>query len=450
MRTLEGAVRSLQNACRDARDDAKELREENARLRVLLETHGQSSSSSHDYIPPPQSFAPPPSFQGSPHVSDLTAQPPVPQSYTTFSGGGGGASQDPQWPFDMNFDHTTPDFSPLSSGSGSLPQAPSPSYLPDLSGAGGQSGSYYAPSSRSLSPSPFGEAANPPPTHHSSLDSSFNHLSIFGSNSGNNEFPLHFPQGDAVEWNPAMLYAASPDPNTQQQQQQQQYEEQQRELDRHETVKANKARRPSETGDGNHESLDRNDTLKATARPSTGRDHRYRPYSAADAAGHQHVPFVGKLEEEPQLYGHFRSGSSASSSSSYNSLLDSSGNDALPTPLMRADSRRHSFPVASNNNNSAIEDSPSPSHVDPKESDDEALSYTLAVLKSQAFGTVRKSRVRTKRPSAANDAAKVAMHALNARALSLGLDIVPTDGGSGGSNPRRLRSQRGPNDMDNS
>lgn len=242
-----------------------------------------------------------------------------------------------------------------------------------------------------------------------------------------------------------MLYAASPDPNMQQQQ----YEEQQRELDRHETVKANKARRPSETGDGNHESLDRNDTLKATARPSTGRDHRYRPYSAADAAGHQHVPFVGKLEEEPQLYGHFRSGSSASSSSSYNSLLDSSGNDAHPTPLMRADSRRHSFPIAST---SAIEDSPSPSHNDPKESDDEALSYTLAVLKSQAFGTVRKSRVRTKRPSAANDAAKVAMHALNARALSLGLDIVPTDGGAGGSgsNPRRLRSQRGPNDMDNS
>ncbi|KAG8875902.1 hypothetical protein FRB97_004638 [Tulasnella sp. 331] len=53
-----------------------------------------------------------------------------------------------------------------------------------------------------------------------------------------------------------------------------------------------------------------------------------------------------------------------------------------------------------------------------------ALSNTLAVIKAQAFGNVRKTRARNKRTSASAGAAKAAVEILEARGLSLGIDIA--------------------------
>ncbi|KDQ08488.1 hypothetical protein BOTBODRAFT_37928 [Botryobasidium botryosum FD-172 SS1] len=50
------------------------------------------------------------------------------------------------------------------------------------------------------------------------------------------------------------------------------------------------------------------------------------------------------------------------------------------------------------------------------------LSNTLAVIKAQSFGTLRKSRGKTK-PSRSENAVKVAMEVLNARGLGLGLGL---------------------------
>ncbi|KIO23928.1 hypothetical protein M407DRAFT_26629 [Tulasnella calospora MUT 4182] len=52
-----------------------------------------------------------------------------------------------------------------------------------------------------------------------------------------------------------------------------------------------------------------------------------------------------------------------------------------------------------------------------------AMSNTLAVIKAQAFGNVRKTRARAKKHPASGDAAKAALEILEARGLGLGLDI---------------------------
>lgn len=52
-----------------------------------------------------------------------------------------------------------------------------------------------------------------------------------------------------------------------------------------------------------------------------------------------------------------------------------------------------------------------------------AMSNTLAVIKAQAFGNVRKTRARAKKNPASGDAAKAALEILEARGLGLGLDI---------------------------
>ncbi|KAG8962415.1 hypothetical protein FRC00_009621 [Tulasnella sp. 408] len=56
-------------------------------------------------------------------------------------------------------------------------------------------------------------------------------------------------------------------------------------------------------------------------------------------------------------------------------------------------------------------------------SDPAAMSNTLAVIKAQAFGNVRKTRARAKKNPASGDAAKAALEILEARGLGLGLDI---------------------------
>ena len=74
-----------------------------------------------------------------------------------------------------------------------------------------------------------------------------------------------------------------------------------------------------------------------------------------------------------------------------------------------------------------------------------AMSNTLAVIKAQAFGTVRKSRVRARR-SGADSAAKVAMEALQARGLGMGLDVdldlSPTGSGETSVSGRRQRQRK--------
>jgi hypothetical protein len=88
--------------------------------------------------------------------------------------------------------------------------------------------------------------------------------------------------------------------------------------------------------------------------------------------------------------------------------------------LVRSHSRRHTFPV------SPISPE-SPEDEDEEGEMQQKLSNTLAVIKAQAFGTVRKTRTKTKR-TGADAAANVAMEVLRARALGLGLDMGSTVG----------------------
>ena len=52
------------------------------------------------------------------------------------------------------------------------------------------------------------------------------------------------------------------------------------------------------------------------------------------------------------------------------------------------------------------------------------MSNTLAVIKAQAFGNVRKTRTRAKKVGGSGEAAKAALEVLEARGLGLGLDIA--------------------------
>ncbi|KAG8908103.1 hypothetical protein FRB99_000547 [Tulasnella sp. 403] len=54
---------------------------------------------------------------------------------------------------------------------------------------------------------------------------------------------------------------------------------------------------------------------------------------------------------------------------------------------------------------------------------DSAMSNTLAVIKAQAFGNVRKTRARAKKNPQSGEAARAAIEILEARGLGLGLDI---------------------------
>lgn len=53
-----------------------------------------------------------------------------------------------------------------------------------------------------------------------------------------------------------------------------------------------------------------------------------------------------------------------------------------------------------------------------------SMSNTLAVIKAQAFGNVRKTRARAKKNPTSGEAAKAALEILEARGLGLGLDIA--------------------------
>ncbi|KAG9000901.1 hypothetical protein FRB93_012506 [Tulasnella sp. JGI-2019a] len=89
--------------------------------------------------------------------------------------------------------------------------------------------------------------------------------------------------------------------------------------------------------------------------------------------------------------------------------------------------RRHTyaaFPSALSASSSPIASRRGPTKSARDTNDVTALSNTLAVIKAQAFGNVRKTRARNRRTSASAGAAKAAVEILEARGLSLGIDIA--------------------------
>ncbi len=107
-----------------------------------------------------------------------------------------------------------------------------------------------------------------------------------------------------------------------------------------------------------------------------------------------------------------------------------------------ASSGREGFPTSSSGIAAAAAAAAAASSKDPSMP---PMSNTLAVIKAQAFGTVRKSRVRARR-SGADSAAKVAMEALQARGLGMGLeielDLPPTASGETSVSGRRQRQRK--------
>lgn len=117
--------------------------------------------------------------------------------------------------------------------------------------------------------------------------------------------------------------------------------------------------------------------------------------------------------------------------------LDSVGSDSMDYTTLDAASmddskdssararRRHtysSFPAPAGSGRSAA-GGRTTTKSSRSNSDPAAMSNTLAVIKAQAFGNVRKTRARAKKNPASGDAAKAALEILEARGLGLGLDI---------------------------
>lgn len=127
---------------------------------------------------------------------------------------------------------------------------------------------------------------------------------------------------------------------------------------------------------------------------------------------------------------------SASSTTTATDLPQSPGTGEDGTmSSANARSRRHTYsafpsapsssssPIMSRRNTVLSGKSGRPSATD-RPADATALSNTLAVIKAQAFGNVRKTRARNKRSQASAHAAKTAVDMLEARAMTLGLDVA--------------------------
>jgi hypothetical protein len=242
------------------------------------------------------------------------------------------------------------------------------------------------------------------------LQLGFNGLTVFSPASA---LPMDYRAGDpnrqAAPWDPT-FYTSSFPPQMQ--------PENERELGRSDTVKAS-----------NYASLNRNGSRGS---------HR-RAFSSADLLDpvhQQNEMFVDEAPYDFETYDFAQSRpSSASSGLSHGGEI---GHYPVANPvLVRSRSRRHSFPASLSSPGDAAEESedqdmerePYPDLTNMARGgqvglpqNDPGMSNTLAVIKAQAFGTVRKSRVRAKRPGA-DSAAKVAMEVLQARGLGLGLDV---------------------------
>ena len=482
MTSLEGAVRRLQDACRDARDEAKELREENKRLLSIIENAGLDSrrwERSPAHAPLPDNLHPsyhsalsnPPSIRGSPNnhppefgiayaAPGVLAPPsksPIPneqqQSDSYFSGypsGGPRSGPDPNTVFHP--DTFVPTANPIGA----------PEFIPTTTTAtGGQHAHQvslenqfvdYRPGSASGSDS---SAPHPLYTHeandglsdrssmsepspgvaHTPLQLGFNNLNIFSPMA---PLPMDYgaggggdPNRQAAAWDSAFYSASTFQPQPQ--------PENETELGRSDTVKAS-----------NYAALNRNG--------SRGSHHR-RAFSSADLLDpvhQQNEMFVDEAPYEFERYdfGQSRPPSSASSGLSHGGEV---GHNPVTNPgLTRSRSRRHSFPASLSSPGDPAdesEDQDMEHEVFPDLNNigrgvqvglppsDPGMSNTLAVIKAQAFGTVRKSRVRAKRPGA-DSAAKVAMEVLQARGLGLGLDVdLDVSGSSISAARRRARKE---------
>ncbi len=89
--------------------------------------------------------------------------------------------------------------------------------------------------------------------------------------------------------------------------------------------------------------------------------------------------------------------------------------------------RRHTysaFPISTANSASSSSARRTKPTRTPTSTEISPISNTLAVIKAQAFGNVRKTRARAKRVSAGGEASRAAIEILEARGLGLGLDIA--------------------------
>lgn len=159
-----------------------------------------------------------------------------------------------------------------------------------------------------------------------------------------------------------------------------------------------------------------------------------QPVSFADETHHHHrhtLPALQNSEDAAIISGaldmtFFADDQNGDSSTSSSTAATSSCQSPELSSMTRA--RRHTyaaFPSAPLASSSPITSRRKGAAASGRDSNDvTTLSNTLAVIKAQAFGNVRKTRARTKRTSSSAGAAKAAVEILEARGLSLGIDIA--------------------------
>lgn len=457
-------MRRLQDACSEIRDEANELREENRRLMTIIENANLAGSSLHPSYAP----AGPSSLRSSPnHNSEFTipftvvpsnsprpllhdeTRPIFPRATADAAGVDPSSELPPFGSFPTHAHRLSADLDadgPWISKRGLFPPMNSTSASDFLSAGHARQLSEtssqfdFAPRDHAspgltnspMQPSMFShDTAENLSDHSRSLSPSaepqipFNNLSIYPQTLSS--MPVDYSRAGAEGgWDPS--YYISPN--------QQSTDAIESELGRSDTVKASHY-------------ANANANAAAIQRPSSrGSQHRRAFSNTTDASADMFVDDGGFADADPyDYYGehHSRPSSSSSSVFSYAGDMPPSAS-TLPPQLLNnisrvKSSRRHSFPVSL----ASIGDAAESSEDQEMDDGDYALSdaaatghghggdsessNTLAVIKAQAFGTVRKSRVSRPKRTGADSAAKVAMDVLQARGVGLGID-VDLEGGS--------------------
>lgn len=458
-------MRQLQDACRDARDDARDAKEENKRLQAVIESMKQDAwrsaifneprggyDASAALIPPsaaatghyrptlPPPFTIPTAGMGPPSGSrtqysaasmsneaSSSRQPftSLMSAFTHTQGnervgdwladGAGSTSPTTGLPTSIN----THSRSRMPSSSRSPPLSPLPptKFLSDM----GEAQIDTPPSFGSGSLSPTADNQSPPLTNRSQV-ADYPGMSMFGhalSGHGSLDF-----DGSRMNpsWSPMGYSPGTPSFPT------------------------------GLSGDIDDYDLSRPDTVRVSHYASGRRDARAygRASPGLRAPGsqssHSRVPSSEQdLHNIDTRARHDlgRSGPPSSTSSPYSQEMSprdgpSPGPSTSKQPLVRTRSLRHSTPqfhVSDDDDEGEEGDlgGPSPSEVVP-------FSDTLALVKASAFRTNRKTRTRTRRPGA-DVAANEVLNALNARGADMGLNVDLDT-----SAPRRKRSKKSEQD----